>query len=365
MASPTALLLINSVLFLFVIVIILWLVQSFFYSRYEGLNTSFHDLYLQHLHRPPDPIMMKYFSSRSTEVIETEINIYLRQVKEGAQSCLRQRVILTGLIRNAESNIPFLQQTYQNLKGVVSEIVFLIVENDSSDKTRSLLLQWAQKDSSVIILCDKGIPANASSCQIQGHETFFKEKVPFVKRIKKLAHVRNVYMDYIKNDERLSTFTYMCVMDLDLNGHLFLDGIFHSFYHLNKDPSISAIACNGMVHKKPVSANTTFEYYDSFAFVELGEPFEWGTEFDKFSHAQDVLVYTTKRYTTDMSLDQVASAFGGFCIYRLSHILSRNAEYSFSKNNKLSCEHSHFHKNLRKICVNPRMIFLIKADTLL
>lgn len=339
--------------------------SSSFSSTREGLTSSFHDLYIKHLNRPPDPVMMKYFSSRSTEVIDTEINIYLRQVKEGARSCLRHKIVLAGLIRNAESNIPFIMETYAALKAIVSEIVFLIVENDSSDKTRAVLLDWAKKDPSVIILCDNGMPDNAPYCQLPGHETFYQDKVPFVRRIKKLSYLRNVYLNYIKNDDRLSQFNHMCVMDLDLSGHLFIDGIYHSFYHMDKDPLLSAVACNGMVHKKPLSVSTTFEYYDSFAFVELGETFEWGTEFDKFSHDQDVLVYTTKRYTTDMSLDQVNSAFGGFCIYKLQDVLSRNAEYSYSKNDKLSCEHSHFHKNLRKICVNPRMIFLIKADTLL
>lgn len=361
MANSTALLLINAVLLVFVIVTITWLVSCI--ANSEGLTASFHDLYLRHLKRPPDPIMIKYFSSRSNEVIETEINIYVRQVKEGAQSCLRYRTILAGLIRNAESNVPFLQETYRELKAIFSEIVFIIVENDSSDRTRSLLLEWAQNDASIIILCDNGLPKNLPSCQIQGHETFYKDKVPFVKRIQKLAHVRNVYLDYIYNDQRLSAFDYLCVMDLDLNGHLFLDGVFHSFYHMNRDPSISGIACNGMVHKKPIATSTPFTYYDSFAFVALGEPFEWSTEFDKFSHDQDVLLYTTKRYTTDMSLDHVSSAFGGFCIYKMQEILMRKAKYSFSKNNKLSCEHSHFHINLRKICVNPRMIFLIKADS--
>jgi glycosyltransferase involved in cell wall biosynthesis len=328
----------------------------------EGLTSSFHELYIKHLNRPPDPVIMKYFSSRSTEVIDTEVNIYLRQVKEGARSCLRHKVVLAGLIRNAESNISFVMKTYASLKAIFSEIVFLIVENDSSDKTRALLLDWAKIDPSIIILCDHDMTENAPFCEIQGHETFHTDKVPFVRRIKKLSYLRNVYLRYIKNNDRLSLFDYMCVMDLDLSGHLFIDGIYHSFYHMDRESSLSALACNGMVHKKPLSVSTTFEYYDSFAFIELGEPFEWATEFDKFSHDQDVLVYTTKRYTTDMSLDQVNSAFGGFCIYKLQDVLSRNAEYSFSKNNKLSCEHSHFHKNLRKICVNPRMIFLIKAN---
>ena len=62
-----------------------------------------------------------------------------------------------------------------------------------------------------------------------------------------------------------------------------------------------------------------------------------------------------------MNIDKVTSAFGGFCIYRLQEIIKSKARYEYSRNNKLSCEHAHFHKKLNKLVVNPRMIFLIQS----
>jgi hypothetical protein len=162
-------------------------------------------------------------------------------------------------------------------------------------------------------------------------------------------------LEFIKNSEKYSDFDYLYVLDLDLNGNLFLDGIFHSMYHFERDSSISAISCNGLVKY----GKDGFNYYDSFAYIEYGEKYEWETDFDKRSHDEEVLRYVTEKYTKNMDLDRVYSAFGGLCIYDLSEILESNAEYDYSKNNKLSCEHTHFHKKLKNIYVNPRMMFLI------
>jgi hypothetical protein len=321
------------------------------------MTNYLYNFYIQNFKRPPDPIINKYYEKLDNKIIENDLKIYLNQVKNGINYVSEKKLILAGLIRNNENNIPFLINFYDTLKSYFKKTIFLIVENNSIDKTREKLIQWNQKDESVIILCDYDQDENIAECELNNFEKVYNDKIPFSERIKKLSYLRNVYIDYIRKDSILIHFDYLIVFDLDLFGKFFMDGILHSFYYLGINDTISAISCNGLVQKK----NKEYEYYDSFAYIDLNESIEWDTSFDKSSHDYDVLNYTTKKYMKNMKLDKVKSAFGGFCIYNLKKIIDTKAKYSYSKNNKLSCEHSHFHSFFDGVYVNPKMIFLIHS----
>lgn len=353
------LLFISLVLILF-IVLICWIFRNSIINQNEGMDNMFYNFYMQNFHRPPDPITSKYYRSKNEAKLEAELMIYKNQVFKGLKFIKTKGLVITGLIRNAEFNIPFLKKFYNVIKSITKKSIFIIIENDSEDDTRARLLEWQKEDSTIIILCDYNKEGNVPVCNITGHHQVYKDKSPHVARIRKLSYLRNIYIDYIEHYINLEEFEYLCVMDLDLNGSLYLDGVLHSFYQMSVDSTISGIACNGMV-KSFKNGETYFKYYDSFAFVEFGEPHEWSNEFDKSSHDEDVLNYVTQKYHNNMNIDKVTSAFGGFCIYRLQEIIKSKARYEFSRNNKLSCEHAHFHKKLNKLVVNPRMIFLIQS----
>lgn len=349
-----------SLFLVFLIIILCWFFKNSFFNQSEGMNNTFYNFYMNHFNRAPDPISSKYYMNKNENTLITELTIYKNQVEKGLYWTQSQGIVFCGLIRNAEDNIPFLKSFYNTMKSICKKSVFIILENDSTDNTRQKLLEWKQQDPTVVILCDYNQDGNVSVCSISGHTQTYQDKTPHVARIRKLAYLRNIYIDYITHYLKLDDFQYMCVMDLDLSGSMYMDGVLHSFYQLSIDSGISAIACNGMV-RTGAGSDAYFKYYDSFAFVELGEPHEWSNEYDKYSHDEDVLNYVTKKYQNNMNLDEVTSAFGGFCIYNLEEVLRSKARYSYSKSNKLSCEHSHFHLNLKKIVVNPRMIFLIHS----
>jgi len=355
----TNLLFISLILVLFVI-ILCWFYKNSFFNQSENMTNTLYNFYINNFKRAPDPISSKYYINKNESSLLSELAIYKNQVEKGLKYVQTKGIIFCGLVRNSEDNIPFLKNFYSTMKAICKKSVFIIIENDSIDSTREKLLQWKEEDPTIILLCDYNQDGNVKVCNISGHTQVYKDKTPHVARIRKLAYLRNIYIDYINYYLKNDDFDYMVVLDLDLNGNIFMDGILHSFYQLKMDLNISAIACNGMV-KTGTSQESYFKYYDSFAFVELGETHEWNNEYDKYSHDEDVLNYVTQKYQNNMNLDEVTSAFGGFCIYNLEDIIKNKARYDYSKNSKLSCEHSHFHKNLNKIVVNPRMIFLIHS----
>ena len=72
-----------------------------------------------------------------------------------------------------------------------------------------------------------------------------------------MEHIEHYYSD----------FDYLCVMDMDLQGTLYIDGMMHSVQLLNH-PKIDVVTGNGMLYRD----NEQFYYYDSFAHVDDSEP---------------------------------------------------------------------------------------------
>jgi glycosyltransferase involved in cell wall biosynthesis len=351
----------NAVLLAILILLLLILVLSVmsgFMESYQDKSLSVFQFFLKNMDREVDPVTMRYFSKFNEATIEKELRNYANQCRIGKNYIQEKSVVVAGLIRNAEDNIGFLRSFYEDVKRSSKKTAFVIVENNSTDTTRERLLEWHAEDPTITVLCDADKPPNEPVCRLDGHEHFYQDKSPSTNRIQKLAYLRNIYIDYIKKTPELVGHDFLIVMDLDLQGRLFMDGIYHSFYHFEKEPDTSAIACNGTIR----DANNRYVYYDSFAFAEIGDPIEWNTTFDKSSHDQDVLLYTTERYSRDMSLHKVASAFGGMCIYRMSELCQKKSRYSYSQDSRLSCEHVYFNKGFRNFYVNPKMIFLIDRN---
>lgn len=211
------------------------------------------------------------------------------------------------------------------------------------------LLDWAKTDDRVKILCQDPFVTNSEECMIVG-STGVKDTSPMPNRIRKMATLRNIYMDHIRH--YYQDFDYLCVMDMDLEGDLFMDGFLHSIGLL--DPKMDGVACNGMIK----TDDDTFYYYDSFAYFEEHET-PYLTDFSqKSEHDNYVHIYMTQLYISHMTPDRVQSAFGGCVVYNMKSVI--DSRYDFSPSNFM-CEHTFFHRG-KRIYVNPRMVFLITKN---
>lgn len=319
-------------------------------------------IYRKYLQRPVDIVFEHYYRDRDISFIKDDLRRYIYRVKNGGKYLKTKTVLVAGLLRNCRENIVRLQAFYHELTKHCKESLMVIVENDSTDGTRDELLRWREDDPSVTVLCASSSSSAASNqreCPVTD-ERYTKEysKSPSHARIQKMAFLRNVYLRHIQGLDKKIDF--VLVMDMDLQGNLFMDGLCDTVAHMEEDPRIDAIACNGMMMASCSLSATNLTYYDSFAYVHPGERGEWSTLFDKRSHDDDVIRYTSKKYLTGtMELDPVDSAFGGACLYRASSL--KNLEYSFSSDTYV-CEHTRLHQHLRKMYVNPRMLFIIEKN---
>lgn len=315
--------------------------------------------YKEKFHRYPDPIIHNYYRSMDHESIKVSLEAYAEEVEHGQSVTVNQRLVIAGLLRNQAHQIPFLKHVLGKLGGIFKDVAFVIVENDSTDKSREMLLEWSTEDPRVIVLCDNIVVVNQPSCQIRDIDyneidAMPDQHSPDSKRIERLAFLRNIYMQYIRNDLELQTFDYLMVMDLDIFGSIMLDGVHQTFSLFDTDPTIDAIGCNGIVMRP----GKNLFYYDSFAYTEPRAAFVWRTRKEKTRHDAYVNKKISQMLLKNINLIPVFSAFGGLVFYRMQSVLHPKIKYDFAPD-AYACEHSFFHRNIPHMYINPRLIFLI------
>ena len=277
-----------------------------------------------------------YLSDFTPLVYSTNIDKNIYNI--GASYASKQKVVICGLARDIAKNIDRLKVVLERLGSYFLQYKIIIVENDSNDESRPMLLEWSKKNPNVIIL---GCGVNVKECKLslKSYSSFDAG----ANRIGKMAYLRNIYLNYIKT--YLSQYDYTIVMDIDILGSCYLDGIMNSFYHFSLNDTIDALGANGI--------DMLGRYYDPFALVELGKSLEYKTMEEKVAH--DVYVASTYNMKLGDPLFKVRSCFAGLVIYRTRSVLNRSYSYS---NKNFACEHVFFNDGLN-IYINPSMIFSI------
>jgi hypothetical protein len=313
----------------------------------DTLNTI-NQFYLDSFGRSLTNVSKFYYqllSIKNSKLVNSDMTSYKLRVEQGKNYMRDNTIVICGLLRDKDSIIKSLKFRCYEITKLFSDYRILIVENDSHDNTRPLLLEWSKEDSKVLIL---GNGVNSNECHLNLPKTHLNKPADCT-RIQKMSLLRNIYLDYLK--ENLNTFNYVAVLDMDLRGDLFIDSICESLYYL-RNKNVDGITCNGM-------EKYFYHYYDSFAYIDLGSQYIWDTEKEKTDHDNYIFSHKTKQHTESMKVTKVLSAFGGFCIYRLSSIIKYSYNYS---PNKFSCEHAHLNKHLKNFYINPRMVFAITEN---
>lgn len=274
---------------------------------------------------------------------------YERMIISGKKEAATKTVVICGMLRDAAKNMPNIQRKVEKLGGMFRDYRVLIVENDSTDNTRDLLLKWHTRNPRVNIL---GCGINSKECKM----SFPKTEGHGVdrRRIDKMIHLRNIYLDEIRRNYPWADYTI--VWDLDIIGSVYLDGVQNTMGYFATDTSrkTCAITANGMYRWGILTL-----YYDTYALQQFGE----GEGFDiNFKTASDVRKGLGFKYVRGQPPVAVKSAFGGFAIYRTSALLDPSVDYKQTAEDgeNILCEHTNMCKKLQcDIFVNPSMIHYV------
>lgn len=268
------------------------------------------------------------------------------KIVKGRNLAKNKRIIITGLLRDSSKNIKYIRKKIEKIGSAFKDYKVIIVENNSSDDTREKLLEWKNLSNKVTIL---GCGINAKKCNLTGILSKKSEgHSVYRKRIEKMVNLRNIYLDYIRNNKELHNYNYTIVWDLDTISITYLDGIFTSIYELH-NRNISAICALGVYRWLGVMPL----YYDTYAHIDYGDNFHIDS---KLKHDIQKGIQKGLEYKRGDDLVRVKSCFSGFTIYKTKDLLNIKYTMTPSKNN-LECEHVRLNKKLPNgIYLNPSMI---------
>ena len=334
--------------FLIVILLVFW-VQRLVnrYCAYTETIADYHHVF--HTERM-DPItherLIRYWKTNSYYEFFNHSRLSMDRSQE-------ETIVFVGLCQDNGKDVlatwmPILRQIGEKFK----DYRIIMVENDSLDDTRHQLLRQAEKDDRFIVLCDQDRPENTKTCQL-GRRSVEKggdKEMNLEKRVRTLAKFRQVYWDHVQ--KKYDNYTYMCIIDWDLEGQLSIPGFFHGLYYARG--YVDVVACNSY-HKQ----NGSFYIHDTFPLLNE----------NRCQYLRDNKSTEDLRMRKQMRervlygstyLVPVSSAFGGLALYNIQRVMARHADY---KNPicPMECEHSTFHKNL-EVYIDPWMTFYITKN---
>ena len=253
-------------------------------------------------------------------------------------------IIICGIVRNAEKglrrNIPVIQELCSHF----GSYKVVIYENDSIDKTKELLAEWLKSDAERIhiIMEDTCSRTTIPSKKESRGNPFFSEK-----RIKRMATLRNQYLEYIEKKHWEADF--LLVVDLDVQ-YIDLAGVFSSFDSREDWDVVTAFGYS-------TSPKLRRRYHDTYALTELGKEDVPQTE----KEIKD-LAYKYGGALKKNDWIEVFSAFGGLAIYKFDKV--KGLRYQVIPNNdsqvEVHCEHYSLYKQMAqrgrvKVFINPIM----------
>lgn len=254
-------------------------------------------------------------------------------------------IIICSIVRNAEKglrrNIPVINELCRHFR----DYRIVVYENDSVDATKVLLKDWMKQDPNHVtaLLNDTDASKTIPSAISVNVNPFFSHK-----RIDKMAHIRNYYLDYVEKNNLSAD--YLMVVDLDVS-QLFVDSILSSF-------SAEAIEWDVVTaFGYSTSPSLKKRYHDTYALVEYGKENVPQTEKSIHDAALDMA-----NKMKDGKWIRVFSAFGGLAIYRFACI--KDLRYQVLDNNdsrvEVRCEHYSLYSQMAergfdKVFINPQM----------
>lgn len=255
-------------------------------------------------------------------------------------------ILLCGIIKDAEhslrNNIPIINDMLSHFK----DWKVIIFENDSTDNTKLILQEWRETQTDrIVILSDSidniTIPVSLTK---DGVNPFFS-----CKRIAKMVHLRNRYMEYI--EEANLSADYLMVVDLDVVAFNSKD-ILRCFTQPEKWDVVTA---NGWSR----GPNLLKRYHDTYAFTSLSNDVKTQTEKDIYLTGRHLWKKLTKNRDEYL---EVFSAFGGIAIYKFKLIkgLKYQLEYNNDDRVEVRCEHYTLHKQIKErekvhIMIDPKL----------
>lgn len=253
--------------------------------------------------------------------------------------------LIAGLARNCERALPETLRRLDQFRDTFSRVKYVIVTNDSDDRTESLLRSWSEQHGDVVVNTLDGLCA------------------AFPQRTARIAFARNSYILELQREEARGVhYDFLLVADLDgVNANLVSDPMFTDA--LERAPSDwGALFANQRKAYYDIWAlrHPTWCPGDCWAEVRAARgsllrhlPFRKADAIKRLVSARQVKIEPSEPPI------MVESAFGGFGIYRTAYL--NGAVYDgIGDDGAEVCEHVAFNAAVRKngaeLYIHPAML---------
>ena len=198
------------------------------------------------------------------------------------------KVLICGVCKNIEKAVPNTIRSATQLGSQFSDYRVIIYENNSQDKTKQLLSEWAKTDKHIILISED-LPKKkiASECAMQK-----------CNRTEAIARARNKVLNIAMHD-RYADYKYIVWADLDFTDPWDIDNLVQTVLH--PEMEWDAVFANGA--------------YDLFAYRDEQFPIGFELIGDKYWKQ---LAELRREFSIDPQgpWKKVYSAFGGLGIYK-------------------------------------------------
>lgn len=270
---------------------------------------------------------------------------FFRELLENGKNRVSDKtVVFCGIVRDCESELKNNIKTIERIGAYFKNYKVIVFENNSVDNTKQILKDWVQVNNKIV--CFTNDVDESMYMQISTSPHYYSAFSK--KRITKMVDYRNLYLDYIEDNNLKAD--YLTVVDLDVS-NIDIEGFLSSFGYTQ---SWDAIAANS----KSISPKAKERYHDTYALTEWGFGNRPQTE-----KMIDDNRYIWSKLSKNMPLIKVFSAYGGLAIYRWEAI--HKLKYQLIENNyggvEVKCEHFSIYNQMinngfDQIYINPNMI---------
>ena len=257
-------------------------------------------------------------------------------------------IAITILARDCEDALMHNIPKIEKLRKCFKSSIVIIVENDSKDKTKELLVEWQNNSENVVVISEdyniQTIPLQTEDCKMPGSSIHRNERMCFY---------RNKYMEYLSALH--FEYDYMIVVDIDIDDFR-EEGILQAIVNAPND--WAALFANGRFYIKVFQKRILSRYYDWYAFLPDTNPLET-TDMD--------LTLREMRLNSDIPNTELKkikylscySAFAGIGIYHYPAI--KNLRYQVIPNKRSKyCESiaDHIYFNISVINGNSKKNYI-------
>ncbi|MBU6383521.1 MAG: hypothetical protein KGR16_04330 [Verrucomicrobia bacterium] len=201
----------------------------------------------------------------------------------------KEKILICGVCKDVEQAVPNTIWSMERLGSLFAGYTVIIYENNSTDRTVSLLQKWADTNPHVVFIS----------------ETVAESDLPR-SREERIARARNIVLAKAR-DLQYADFKYLVMADLDLMHPWPIDSILET---IESGDDWDCVSANGV--------NERDRYYDHYAFRD--ERFPFGPELIGDCWWED-LGKNLLSFAENGPMRRVYSAFGGLAIYKTKSIL--------------------------------------------